>query len=160
MDEEDFYWACIKPSLTKLAVLCEAPAIFSDTAGALMLGTAVVESGIGANGLYQRGGGPGRGVYQIEASTWEDVVDRYCRERLPLVYEVLQWLDPEEAAITDLCRATQVARLKYWMQPAALPPNSDGLAGYWRRYYNSRTDKPLQNWQLQAFNRAWGIAGC
>lgn len=118
----------------------------------LLVGTALAESLIGGTTyLRQRGGGPARGIYQIEPATARDVLFRYLAAR-PDLYDraergLLRMLPgpliTDEALAflltTDLALGTAVARLKYWMDPAMLPGADDltGLGALWKRVYNT-----------------------
>ena len=64
LDPRQFAERVIRPALVKLRL--QSPA-----AEALLLGTAVVESGLSA--LVQAGGGPALGLYQIEPATHADI---------------------------------------------------------------------------------------
>ena len=121
----------------------------SEAATNLLLGTAVVESGL--RFLTQHGGGPALGVYQIEPATHDDMYSSFLDYRGDLKTKVMRRATDaplEEQLVTNLTYATIIARLKYWRAPAPLPAADDlaGLADYWKRHFNSmagagRTEK-------------------
>lgn len=111
----------------------------------LLLGIAAHESRLG-HWLDQAvsGPGPAYGIFQMEAPTLDDTLNRAGA----------RW--PELAAITDQFRAprpaspvrqmqgnlywaTAAARLKLWLAPPPLPAAGDlaGQAAYWKRHWNT-----------------------
>lgn len=125
--------------------------MYSLSAEALLLGTAMAESGLVH--LTQMGGGPARGVYQMEIPTAADIARRYLvrkRDLARLLKTVVGYdartlsdLAIEARLIVDLRFATVMARLKYAMDPEPLPPVGDleGLAKVWKRVYNTPLGK-------------------
>jgi hypothetical protein len=114
-------------------VLAETdPALLSDSAVNLLLGTAAQESAFGTY-LRQLGGGPALGAFQMEPRTFLWLKDKFenrysvVNERLP---SELEW---------DLRLAIIMARLRYRVIPEPLPSPTDinGLARYYKSHYNS-----------------------
>ena len=107
----------------------------SKAAENLLVGTAITESHL--TFLKQHGSGPACGVFQIEPTTALDVM-RYVASK-PKIQLPRYTGELEYALKVDLGFQTQVARLKYWMQPEPLPheDNIMGLAEYWKTYYNT-----------------------
>lgn len=133
LDIEQFREHVVDPALRAIAM-------WSPAAERLLLGTALQESGF--RYLAQRGGGPGRGLYQIEPETERDVWTNYLAYRPQLAARVRGFgvAGPGEAHLVgNLPYATAVARLIYFRAPEALPgaDDIDGLADYWKRYYNT-----------------------
>ena len=128
----------VRPTLDRLG-------LGSPAAIALVLGTAVQESGLGA--LKQLGGGPARGFWQIEPFTHNDVVERlsilkpHLHERLSEIVGI--WPSRIEQLSTNLCYGAAICRLKYYLIPEALPEagDVDGLAAYWKTHFNTRLGK-------------------
>lgn len=124
----------IRPTLDHLGM-------HSLAAELLLVGTALVESRL--TYLTQIGGGPALGLFQIEPETHDDVWRNFLafRDRLAAQVEVLAapWPAREQQLVTNPAYACAIARLVYWRAPEELPGPSDiaGLAGYWRRYYNT-----------------------
>lgn len=133
VDVEQFRDHVVAPALRALGM-------WSPAAERLLLGTALHESGF--KYLTQRGGGPARGFYQIEPATEEDVWSSYLAYRPELAARVraLGVDGPRPAHLIDnLSYATAIARLVYFRVPRRLPDadDIDGLARYWKRYYNT-----------------------
>ena len=128
----------VRPTLDRLG-------LGSPAAVALVLGTAVQESGLGA--LKQLGGGPAKGFWQIEPFTHDDVTARIVT-RYPPLHERLSeivglWPSRIEQLSTNLCYGAAICRLKYYLDPEPLPAadDIDGLAAVWKRIYNSPKGK-------------------
>ena len=134
IDIDHFRLHVVRATLTYLRM-------WSAAAEALLVGTAVQESGL--KYLRQFDAGPARGVYQIEPATHDDIVKRYLKRKAALANTVDALLAPEPKPIdqlaTNLAYATAIARVKYWMDPEPLPEADDiaRLAAYWRRVYNT-----------------------
>jgi len=102
----------------------------------LLLGTAAQESRFGTY-LRQLDGGPAVGPFQCEPATFQDLQERFQNVQRWMIgrsAEEMEW---------DIRLAILVCRLKYRSIPAALPAHDDlpGLAGYWKRYYNTAKGK-------------------
>lgn len=110
-------------------------ALCSDAAVNLLLGTAAQESKFGTY-LRQLGIGPALGVFQIEPATFNWLRDKYSnRVGYTTVLQgrvavELEW---------DIFLSIVIARLRYRVVPAPLPPADDieKLAAYWKLYYNT-----------------------
>lgn len=134
MTPDDFRAEVIDPVLRLLD-------LYSRAASNLMLGTALVESRL----VHRRqiGGGPARGLFQIEPATFHDVYRRYLPRRTGLLMRVNGLLLPNRTPAEQLYDNDRlgcaIARLKYWMCPLPLPRADDapGLAAYWVRHYNA-----------------------
>ncbi len=127
----------------------------SESAIKLVAGTACQESECGFH-LIQEGGGPALGIYQIEPDTAQDVIDNYLNRKLDFkdAWDGLtlgmhrDFIDdgfPYQNIdlIGNLYAATLMCRLIYYRIPETLPPPDDveGLAGYWKQYYNTPAGK-------------------
>lgn len=143
----------------------------SEAAVRLMVGTALVESGL--DYLRQIGGGPALGVFQIEPATARDVLFRYLAMREELRRRVMDWLCYDPLSLThtlpsggetqlerrlkgDLHLGCVVARLKYWMDPRPLPDASDipNLGGVWKDVYNTKAGAGTVGKFVSAYHRA------
>jgi len=110
-------------------------ALCSDAAINLLLGTAAQESKF-VTYLRQLGTGPALGVFQIEPATFNWLRDKYSNRMgyttvlQGRVAVELEW---------DIFLSIVIARLRYRVVPAALPPADDieKLAAYWKLYYNT-----------------------
>jgi hypothetical protein len=140
---EDFLRDVVEPALDLLRMN-------SASARALLMGTAAVESDL--THVRQIGGGPARGFFQMEPATALDIL-RWVDGRHPYLRKILG-VDPDplgvgpDIDIAELLEtadifAAAMARLHYRRIPAALPDADDvqGLAEYWKRYYNTRLGK-------------------
>jgi hypothetical protein len=136
MKVSDLRDVVVVPTLTRLGLA-------SPAAVALVLGTAVQESGLDAIDQHGPHIGPGRGFWQIEALTHADVTARILT-RYPNLHERLSeivglWPTRTEQLATNLCYGAAICRLKYYLDPAPLPADGDlpGLAALWKRVYNT-----------------------
>ena len=115
----------------------------------IVLGTAIAESNL--ESLYQIGGGPARGLWQIEPFTARDVLRRYLGLRIDLrlrlkkaVYPLggMAWLanwsddDLSRALRSNLALGAAVCRLIYLWVPEPIPDTLEGQAAYWVEHYN------------------------
>ncbi len=138
LDPGEFRRRVIRPTLAPLG-------LWSEAAEALLLGTALSESGLVR--LEQSGGGPALGLYQIEPATHDDVWRAYLayRPRLAAAVQRLTCVavPRREQLVGNLPYATAVARLVYYRVPAPLPAADDlgGLAAYWKTHFNTESGK-------------------
>ncbi|WP_417804068.1 hypothetical protein [Thalassospira lucentensis] len=128
-----------------------------DVAENLLMGTAAHESHLG-DFIKQVGGGPAMGIYQMEPATLNDCYENYLNypSRADLKAKVDAFLaqspmtsgtngapaGPDKATqlATNLAYATAMCRIRYYRAPAAMPSDAndlDGLAAYWKQYYNT-----------------------
>lgn len=125
----------------------------SDSAINLLLGTCAQESNMGEY-LKQLNNGPALGIYQIEPKTHIDIYENYLQFDNKILEKITKLLINfstsnllantqyyEENLIGNLYYATAIARICYWRHSESLPKSYDteGLARYWKKYYN--TDK-------------------
>jgi hypothetical protein len=127
--------ACIvEPALGRLALPGGEAAI------RLVLGTAIQESGLQA--LVQKGG-PALGFFQTEPATLTDLIMNFLRAREALEQRLLSlqatWPWPDKQLVTNPLYAAAVCRLIYYRAPDPLPDadDLDGIAKYWKRFYNT-----------------------
>ena len=135
----------VRPTLFHLQAY--HPQMWSPAAENLIVGTAAHESG-GLKHLRQIGGGPARGVFQIELDTAIDIWANYLHSRTKLEGLILGLLWPLKAqSITDqliwnFVYAAAMARLVYWRKLEPLPDADDieGMGKYWGRHYQTSSD--------------------
>jgi hypothetical protein len=137
LDLSQFKEIIVQPVLKRLGM-------YSLASERLMLGTALAESGL--TYLRQRPSGPARGVYQIEPATADDLRKRFVPRLIQRGIHDVVWLlsvDAQDGLDWDLGYQTAIARLKYFSDPHPLPEANDvfGLAGYWKRVYNTPRGK-------------------
>jgi len=126
----------------------------------LLVGTAAHESAMGKY-LHQIKG-PALGIYQVEPLTHFDLWSNFLKYRTGLRDKVLGMVPQrylrhdsatgvdygaESMLMTDLAYATVIARLVYLRAPAPLPAADDlsGLAGYWKKFYNTPLGAGTEN---------------
>ena len=138
---------------------------FSDSAVELLLGTCATESSYGKY-TVQFNDGPARGILQIEPKTCKDLFVNYLHYRQDILNEVLthvmckltfDWNDlkclSHELQINREFSII-VARLQYYRAPSKLPEHYDveGLAKYWKKYYNTELGKGKVEHFINAYN--------
>lgn len=105
----------------------------------LLIGTAAQESHLGTY-IEQLGGGPARGIYQMEPATRQDN-ESYLTRRPALRTKVEHFKIPAfgPQLYGNLYYATALARIHYWRKPEPLPNADDleGMARYWKQHYNT-----------------------
>ena len=138
LDPHAFRRQVIRPALVKLG-------LHSPAAEALLLGTALSESGLVH--LVQTGGGPARGLYQVEPATHRDIWLSYLAYRPRLAGRLLGLTAGARPGagqlVWNLGYATAIARLVYFRVPDPLPAAQDiaGLAAYWKAHFNTPAGK-------------------
>jgi hypothetical protein len=116
-----------------------------DAAINLLLGTAAQESAF--RYLAQVPSGPGVGLFQMEPATLEDLFESWLSHRPALLARVLSFAAPGPDRRVQLAGnhlfAAAAARLQYFRQPDPLPAAADidGLARYWKRFWNTEKGK-------------------
>ncbi len=146
---QEFLTNVIRPVLTEIG-------LHSPAAEQLLLGTAIQESDL----VHRRqlGGGPGRGYYQMEPNTHNDIWENYLRYRGQHAAKIMALLPrPDADKIAELENndryATGMARIHYLRVPASLPQENDiqAMANYWKQYYNT----PLGAGTPEQFVEKW-----
>ena len=124
----------IRPALEKLS-------LWSLSAEELVLGTAIVESGL--TYLKQHGDGPALGLWQVEPATHDDLYTNFLNFRPKLGSKLIELraagLSLDENLATNLMYGAAVCRLCYYRKPDALPEAGDieGQAAFWKQHYNT-----------------------
>src|SRR3990172_909619 len=138
IDVGQFRSLVIRPALMTIQ-------LHSESAENLLLGTALVESGL--RYLRQLGGGAARGIYQMEPAThddhWQIFLIRTPELRSRLESLMFSGLEPLDQLACNLAYATAMTRVHYLRVQHPLPLASDlqGLAAYWKRWYNTPAGK-------------------
>lgn len=131
----------VVPALQKLGS-------YSLNAERLLMGTAAIESNF--TNFVQFGGGPARGMFQMEQVTYLDIVNRYLalpghKTLKDAAFSMAQTNPPTFLELsTNHLFAAALARIKYAMIPAAIPSTLDGQAQYWWTYYNGQSPTGLK----------------
>ena len=124
----------IRPALKKLK-------LWSPSAEELVLGTAIVESGL--TYLKQHGDGPALGLWQVEPATHDDLYTHFLNYRPELGSKLIELraagLGLDENLATNQMYGAAVCRLCYYRKPDALPEAGDieGQAAFWKQHYNT-----------------------
>lgn len=108
----------------------------------LLMGTWAAESN-GGEWLKQLSGGPARSAWQIEKSTFKDIINRACMDHKEVLGQTAKFsatIDESDYPLIERNHklAIQVARLKYFLCPGAIPKTLEGQAEYWKKYYNTK----------------------
>ena len=124
----------IYPALNKMGM-------WSEAAGELVLGTAIVESNL--TYLKQHGDGPALGLWQVEPATHEDLYANYLNYRPEMMSSLMELRSPalnmNENLATNLMYGAAVCRLCYYRKPDPLPEAGDveGQGKFWKKHYNT-----------------------
>lgn len=121
--------------------------LYSEEAAELVFLTGLVESKY--KYLYQING-PARGFFQVEPFTAWDICINYLAYRkhdaaryakaLNLDENMLMFPteeNMEEMLAENIGLGILLCRLKYYRVPHPLPDNVDGMAAYWKQFYNA-----------------------
>lgn len=139
----------IKPALQKTG-------LWNLASEELLLGTALVESDL----IHRRqiGGGPARGLFQMEPATHDDIWKNFLKYRPDLGKAIISLMtSPNADKHLELEQNDQyacaMARAHYLRVPAAMPApgNVEAMAGYWKQYYNT----PLGAGTVAKYIRKW-----
>jgi hypothetical protein len=144
LDLEQFAQYIIRPTLADLG-------LYSVQAGNLLLGTAMVESGL--KYVRQLGGGPALGVYQMEPATYHDIFRNYLDYRPALRTKVKVYGNYEGDLVGNLKYATALARIHYLRVPDAIPTKATYMAGYHKRWYNTLLGKTDVGESIKVFRK-------
>ena len=106
----------------------------------LLLGTAAQESAMGRY-IRQLNNGPALGIFQMEPDTFNDIMQNFLRYKLHLRARVencsnvriLKASDLETNLALQIC----FARLHYYRFSEPIPLTVEGMAAYWKKYYNT-----------------------
>lgn len=130
---------------------------YSEAAEEILLGTAVQESRL--KYLRQIGGGPARGLYQIEPNTHDDHYLNFLNAR-PQFERLIRNMagrgaNLHDELVTNMVYATAMARLKYYRSPGALPEPTDieGMARYYKTYFNTAGGKGTVDEFIDHYNK-------
>jgi len=130
----------------------------SEEAVELLLGTAAVESNLGY--YIRQVGGPARGIFQMEPATEADLWENYIGRRRDLLMMMAGLLGYATQDISrleyDLRYQIVMARLHYLRVPEALPKTLEGMARYWKKYYNTPGGKGTEEKYIRAYKTLIG----
>lgn len=153
--------------LRKLHSLTKGRVSFSLEAVQLILGTIAQESAFGKY-REQLGGGPAKGIVQMEGATALDIFENYLNYRKDIKDAVLSLTtnDIVPSNKKSLERhlkyqdefAIAMCRIHYLRAPAKLPSYDDveGFAEYWKKYYNTEKGAGTTEEFVKNYNRYIG----
>ena len=116
----------------------------SSPAVALLMGTCAQESRLGEY-IRQLGGGPARGIMQMEPATEKDIWENYLAFN-PIYQSYIEeetgvhGPDPH-ALESNLAYSIAMARTHYLRCPGPIPHTIEGQAAYWKLHYNTPLGK-------------------
>ena len=150
IDPDELRQHVIRPTLDYLGM-------GGESAESLMLATALCESGL--SNLVQKGGGPARGLWQVEPATHDDVWWTFLAFKPPLEVKMERmlnsWQTRHDQLTTDPCYCCAIARLKYWRDPEPLPDDAEGGCLYHKRVFNSVDGKADPEKTMWAFTAVY-----
>jgi hypothetical protein len=133
----------IRPALTRSGM-------WSQSAENIVLGTGLVESRYDYLDQTTPGPGPAYGYWQMEKLTHDDLWATYLPSQPSALRDTLREMAGERIAAPhvtvlhwNLLYAAAMCRLRYKRVPAALPAADDyeGMAAYWKQWYNTPLGK-------------------
>ena len=131
----------------------------------LLLGTAIQESLLVHR--RQMGGGPARGLFQMEPATHDDCWTNYLEYRAALAAQIKETLEAGQEAAADTLEtndryAAAMCRVRYMRVPERLPAAGDieAMANYWKAHYNTalgagRPEEYLEKWARYVDNETF-----
>ena len=145
----------IRPALQKID-------LWSPAAEELLLGTALVESEL----LHRKqiGGGPARGLFQMEIATHDDIWKNYLAFKPQLAKAITSLqssasVDKHLALENNDKYACAMARVHYHRASTPLPQAGDtqDMASYWKQHYNTLLGARTISNYVQRWNQAMGV---
>ena len=112
------------------------------------------------------GDGPARSFWQVEAATAVDNLAHYLKHRPKLMgkcaeaslVDLKHWQNFDEKLWEEILEKNIAAgivhcRLKYWRVPKKMPSSIDGMANYWKKYYNTEGGKGDPQHFIEAYKK-------
>jgi hypothetical protein len=146
MDSSQLLEYIIKPSLQTLD-------LYSYEASILLLATAAQESQ-GGYYIKQLGGGPARGIFQMETETHDDIYDNFLVYRPELLNKfkplLLPFWDKSQQLIVNPLYASAMARVHYYRVSDPLPQvGMEEMWPYYKEFYNTSLGAATEEEWLQ-----------
>ncbi len=89
----------------------------------------------------QMGGGPALGYWQMEPATFYDIVDNFLEYKPAIKAKIMEISGVSDFSANDLVEndvlAICMCRVHYFRVKEKLPTSLDGMARYWKKYYNT-----------------------
>jgi hypothetical protein len=133
--------------------------LYSVDAEELLIATCAIES-YGGTYLVQSGGGPAKGIFQMESTTHDDLWHRLEKRYPDLLQRVLNGCGylhqpSADALITNLLYASMMARLLYFIRiPHGLATDNSSIDILWtqyKQYWNTRSGKATKEHFLNTY---------
>lgn len=138
MNSKQLYNEIITPTLAELG-------LYREEAAKLVLYTAAHESLCGK--YIKQVGGIALGIYQCEPLTHADIA-RFIKTRHNLYINFIQatsipasLFGNDDLLVSNLRYATAICRIHYYRIPHPIPTDLEGMAKYWKKYYNTSLGK-------------------
>lgn len=118
----------------------------------LLMMTAATESELGTY-LWQLGGGPARGIFQMEIATEKDIWKNFLYYNSDLYYLIAERDNINN--VSDLRYQIMMARVHYLRVPEKLPGCEDvlAMANYYKKYWNTYKGKAIVSNVVYDYNR-------
>lgn len=132
--------------------------LYSPEAEALILGTALQESG-GLRYIRQLGDGPALGFIQMETATHNDIWKNFLKYKPDLAGLIQNASDLPQGIVPNslnlvgnLVYGVAMCRAHYLRVRGAIPKTVKGQAAYWKKHYNTylgkgTVDEYMLNWK-------------
>jgi hypothetical protein len=126
----------------------------------LILGTCAQESNMGTY-ISQLNGGPARGIYQMEEKTYEDIWENFLKFN-GVLYKKISDIEADDKTnlffqlTWNLKYATAMAFMSYFRHKKFVdldPKDIEGMANYWKKYYNSSLGKGTEQEFIDNYDR-------
>jgi hypothetical protein len=108
----------------------------------LLLATCANESNFGVY-RTQGGGGPARGIFQMEGEDFNDIWTNYLQYHATLAFQIKNYNGGRQGTVDDMINNDQyaicMARVHYLRKPGAVPPANDieQIWAYYKKWYNT-----------------------
>lgn len=138
--------------MTLAQVTTTRHSLWSAEAEELLIMIAAHESRLGKLGLTQIGGGPARGIFQVEISTMADNYRNFIDYR-PRLAKQLEGITGCGYPSSDQLKYNPIygvihARLKLYRSPGKIPTDTPMLADYAKEYYNAGGSATAEDYLL------------
>jgi hypothetical protein len=139
VDAKQFRRLIVMPVLQEIG-------LWSQDAENLVMGTAAQESRL--TYIKQLGNGPALGFFQMEPATHDDIWRHYLHynkgwteNMLDLALTRKDGIPRADEMVWNLRYAVAMCRIHYRRKPGAIPRTVEGMADYWKQYYNTPLGK-------------------
>jgi hypothetical protein len=130
--------------------------IYSPDAEELLMATAANESNLGEY-RTQKGGGPARGIFQMEGEDHDDIWNNYLKYHMDLYTKIHQLsgsCTADDMENNDTY-AIAMCRVHYMRSPGVLPSGSDieAIWTYYKAHYNTPEGAATHDVFVQKYNK-------